>query len=203
MQCHCPQPAGRRRPSALTGRSRIAAVGQVRYRERLLGGPSMTRTDTGQGQQWLFALVGGSVATLQLNFAANGGLIWRRRVAGSGISLWRRWGRFHLARGASLLLCVALFPVVAASTSSSVAYWSLLVAGGVVNFCSTGTGRSPRDPAHVRVTRRTTPSPPAVCGGCDRQTTRRSYQWGRELSDLLGRRRAAPRNRPSPALTPA
>jgi putative flippase GtrA len=77
-----------------------------------------------------------AVTTLQLNFVANGRLTWRRRVAGSGVGLWRRWGRFHLARGASLLVCVALFPVVAPRTGSSVAYWSLLVVGGVVNFCS-------------------------------------------------------------------
>jgi cellulose synthase/poly-beta-1,6-N-acetylglucosamine synthase-like glycosyltransferase len=77
-----------------------------------------------------------AVATLQLNFAANGRLTWRRRVAGSGVGLWRRWGRFHLARGASLLVCVGLFPLVAPLTGPSVAYWSLLVVGGVVNFCS-------------------------------------------------------------------
>ena len=81
-------------------------------------------------EKWLFALIGGSVAlaghgllklligvgcaaalanalqavaTLQLNFVANGHLTWRARVAGSGVGLGRRWGRFHLARGASLL----------------------------------------------------------------------------------------------------
>jgi glycosyltransferase XagB len=77
-----------------------------------------------------------AVTTLQLNFVANGRLTWRRRVAGSGIGLWRRWGRFHLARGASLLLCIGLFPIVAPWTGSSIAYWSLLVVGSVVNFCS-------------------------------------------------------------------
>src|SRR4029453_1637253 len=77
-----------------------------------------------------------AVATLQLNFVANGRLTWRRQIAGGGTSRWRRWGRFHLARGASLLLCIALFPAVAPSTGTSVAYWSLLVVGGVVNFCS-------------------------------------------------------------------
>ena len=114
-------------------------------------------------EKWLFALIGGSVAlaghgllkllitlgcaagvanavqavtTLQLNFVANGRLTWRRRLVGSGVGSWRRWGRFHLARGASLLLCVGLFPLVAPRTGSSVAYWSLLVVGGVVNFCS-------------------------------------------------------------------
>ncbi|HTE71475.1 MAG TPA: glycosyltransferase [Actinomycetes bacterium] len=114
-------------------------------------------------EKWLFALIGGSVAlaghgllkllisvgcaaalanalqavaTLQLNFVANGHLTWRVRVAGSGVGLGRRWGRFHLARGASLLASIGLFPVVARATGSSVAYWSLLVVAGVVNFCS-------------------------------------------------------------------
>src|SRR4029450_10804768 len=47
-----------------------------------------------------------------------------------------RWGRFHLARGASLLLCVGLFPLMAPRTGSPLAHWTLLVVGGVVNFCS-------------------------------------------------------------------
>ena len=91
-------------------------------------------------EKWLFALVGGSVAllghgllkllialgcaaaiantlqavtTLQLNFIVNGHLTWRRRVAGSGVGLWQRWGRFHLARGMSLLVCIGLFPLLA------------------------------------------------------------------------------------------
>jgi cellulose synthase/poly-beta-1,6-N-acetylglucosamine synthase-like glycosyltransferase len=94
-----------------------------------------------------------AVTTLQLNFVANGRLTWRQRVAGSGIGLWRRWGRFHLARGASLLACVGLFPLVAPRTGSSVAYWSLLAVGGVVNFCSdkywSFTARSRRHPRHA------------------------------------------------------
>jgi glycosyltransferase XagB len=92
-----------------------------------------------------------AVATLQLNFVANRRLTWRRRVAGSGVGVWSRWGRFHLARGLSLLLCVGLFPLVAPLTGASVAYWSLLVVAGVVNFCSDkywsfspGSSRRPR-----------------------------------------------------------
>ena len=77
-----------------------------------------------------------AVTTLQLNFVANGRLTWRHRVAGSGVGLWHRWGRFHLARGASLLVCVGLFPLLAPRLGSSVAYWSLLIVGAVVNFCS-------------------------------------------------------------------
>jgi putative flippase GtrA len=114
-------------------------------------------------EKWLFTLVGGSVAligngllkllialgcaaaianvlqavtTLQLNFVANRHLTWRRQMAGSELGLWRRWGRFHVARGLSLLVCVGLFPLLAPSTGASVAYWSLLVVGGVVNFGS-------------------------------------------------------------------
>ena len=48
-----------------------------------------------------------AVTTLQLNFVANGRFTWRG-LAGAGAGRWRRWGRFHLARGASLLLCIAL-----------------------------------------------------------------------------------------------
>jgi putative flippase GtrA len=94
-----------------------------------------------------------AVATLQLSFVANGHLTWRRRVAGSGVGLWRRWGRFHLARGASLLACVGLFLLVAPRTGSSVAYWSLLAVGGVVNFCSdkywSFSGRTRLRPRHA------------------------------------------------------
>jgi glycosyltransferase XagB len=93
-----------------------------------------------------------AVTTLQLNFVANGRITWRG-LAGSGVGRWRRWGRFHLARGASLLLCIALFPAVARWTGSSGAYWSLLVVGGVVNFCSdkywSFAARSRRRPRHA------------------------------------------------------
>jgi cellulose synthase/poly-beta-1,6-N-acetylglucosamine synthase-like glycosyltransferase len=94
-----------------------------------------------------------AVATLQLNFVANGHLTWRRRVAGSEVGLWPRWGRFQLARGASLLVCIGLFPLVAPLTGASVAYWSLLVVAGVVNFCSdkywSFSPDSSRRPRHV------------------------------------------------------
>src|SRR4029450_9882893 len=114
-------------------------------------------------EKWLFALIGGSVAlaghgllkllitlgcaagvanavqavtTLQLNFVANGRLTWRRRLGGSGVGSWRRWGRFHLARGGSLLLCVGLFPLMAPRTGSSVAYRSLALRRRVVHVLS-------------------------------------------------------------------
>jgi glycosyltransferase XagB len=114
-------------------------------------------------EQWTFALIGASVAllghallelfiaagwtaalanvvqaaaTLQVNFWANGHITWRRRIAGSRVGLWRRWGRFHVARGASFLLCVAAFPIVAPTVGPSIAYWSLLAVACVVNFYS-------------------------------------------------------------------
>jgi cellulose synthase/poly-beta-1,6-N-acetylglucosamine synthase-like glycosyltransferase len=140
-------------------------------------------------EKWLFALIGGSVAlvghgllkllvalgcaaaianavqavtTLQLNFVANGHFTWRRRVGGSEVGLWRRWGRFQVARGVSLLVCISLFPLVAPSVGSSVAYWSLLVVGAIVNFWSDkywsfspDPFRRPRDVARpLRVGRR-------------------------------------------------
>ena len=112
-------------------------------------------------EKWLFALVGASVAvlgrvlldllvaagcaatvanalqavvTLQVNFLANRHLTWRRRVAGSGLGLMDRWARFQLARGAGLLLSVALFPLAAPVTGRSAAYWGLLGLAAVANF---------------------------------------------------------------------
>ncbi|HZD00972.1 MAG TPA: glycosyltransferase [Actinomycetes bacterium] len=77
-----------------------------------------------------------AVVTLQFNFWANRHLTWRRRITGSPVRLWRRWGRFHLARGASLLVSVAAFPIVAPRVGPAIAYWSLLAAACVVNFYS-------------------------------------------------------------------
>ncbi len=47
-----------------------------------------------------------------------------------------RWLRFQVARLSSLLLSVAAFPLLAPVIGTSPAYWSLLAAGAVVNFCS-------------------------------------------------------------------
>jgi endoglucanase len=165
-----------------------------------------------------------------------------------------RWGRFHLARGTSLLACVGLFPLLAPRTGSSVAYWSLLIVGAVVNFCSDkywsfssrslprarhAAGRPPAfrrvlglllaavlaglsavlftdafitvrqladaghyvylDAGHARwrgtgeMAQRLLQAGIQDAQGfsvnvANRQTTTLSYQWGRELSDLLGRR---------------
>lgn len=77
-----------------------------------------------------------ALLTLQLNFAANHRLTWRERTAGSGVPPRLRWLRFQLARGASLLTCVALFPVLAPRLGISAAYWLLLAVGAGANFCS-------------------------------------------------------------------
>lgn len=77
-----------------------------------------------------------AVITLQLNFAGNALLTWRDRVTRSGRPLRSRWLRFQVARLSSLLLSVAAFPLLAPVIGTSPAYWSLLAAGAVVNFCS-------------------------------------------------------------------
>jgi cellulose synthase/poly-beta-1,6-N-acetylglucosamine synthase-like glycosyltransferase len=77
-----------------------------------------------------------AVLTLQLNFAANHRLTWRARTAGSRVPLLVRWLRFQLARGASLLAGIALFPVLAPRLGTAAAYWLLLGVGAGVNYCS-------------------------------------------------------------------
>jgi cellulose synthase/poly-beta-1,6-N-acetylglucosamine synthase-like glycosyltransferase len=78
--------------------------------------------------------------TLQLNFLGNRRLTWRSRIrgpgAGAGAGFWSRWRRFHLARGAGALVCAGLFPVLAPEVGASAAYWSLLVGGSALNYCS-------------------------------------------------------------------
>lgn len=74
--------------------------------------------------------------TLQLNFLANYAVTWRRRVAGSPLGFWLRWRRFQVARGASAVVCVAAFPFLAPAVGTTAAYWGLLLAGAVVNYCS-------------------------------------------------------------------
>jgi putative flippase GtrA len=76
-----------------------------------------------------------AVLTLQVNFVANSLITWRRRMSGSVTPVRVRWLRFQVARLASLLLSVAMFPVSAPVVGTSVAYWSLLAAGAAANFC--------------------------------------------------------------------
>jgi cellulose synthase/poly-beta-1,6-N-acetylglucosamine synthase-like glycosyltransferase len=82
---------------------------------------------------WL-ANVAQVIVTLQLNFAGNRYLTWRRRMAGSKQSMWLRWWRFHCARSASAVLSVAVFPVLAPRVGHVLAYWILLAAGALLNF---------------------------------------------------------------------
>jgi hypothetical protein len=123
-------------------------------------------------EKWLFALVGGFVAllghgllrllialgcaagianvlqavtTLQLNFVANGRLTWRRRVAGSGVGLWQRWGRFHLARGRSFSARSRVRPRHAVGRSRSSRRLRRLILGSVLpcsRSCSPPTSSS-------------------------------------------------------------
>ena len=81
-----------------------------------------------------------AVLTLQLNFVGNALLTWRSRTAGSTSRRRVRWLRFQVARLASLLSSVVLFPVLAPVLApvlgTSPAYWLLLGTGAAVNFCS-------------------------------------------------------------------
>jgi cellulose synthase/poly-beta-1,6-N-acetylglucosamine synthase-like glycosyltransferase len=72
--------------------------------------------------------------TLQWNFLGNRALTWRaaRRLRG----LWSSWWRFHAARGASSLLCLAAFPALAGRIGATGAYWLLLGIGAVLNFAT-------------------------------------------------------------------
>ena len=98
------------------------------------------------GHQVLLALLGlgvitavantvQAVLTLQLNFVGNSLITWRQRTSESEVPVRVRWLRFQVARLASLLLSVAMFPVLAPLIGTSPAYWSLLAAGAAANFC--------------------------------------------------------------------
>jgi glycosyltransferase XagB len=111
------------------------------------------------GHQMLLALLGvgvvpavantvQAVVTLQLNFVANSLLTWRRRTSGSATPVRVRWLRFQVARLASLLLSVALFPLLAPVMGTSPAYWALLAAGAAANFCLDRYWSFRPDPRH-------------------------------------------------------
>ncbi|MFI7575346.1 glycosyltransferase [Micromonospora sp. NPDC049497] len=116
-----------------------------------------------QPEPWLFLTIGGAVAvlghgvlhmlisrgvapavangvqlvlTLQLSFVAHDRLTWRRRTAHQSTGRTGRWWRFQTARGSSALLSLVAFPFLAPVTGTAVAYWGLLAAGTVVNYCS-------------------------------------------------------------------
>src|SRR5918994_3436913 len=77
-----------------------------------------------------------ALVTLQLNFAFNRQLTWRRRLAGSPQTIWVRWWRFHAARGAGAVLSIAAFPVLSPHLGHTGAYWTLLGLGAGINFSS-------------------------------------------------------------------
>jgi cellulose synthase/poly-beta-1,6-N-acetylglucosamine synthase-like glycosyltransferase/putative flippase GtrA len=120
------------------------------------------------------------VATLQLNFLGNRLLTWRRRAAYGAWS--RQWLRFHVARGGSALLSVCVFPALAPVVGTAAAYWGLLAAGTVVNFCSDrfwsfagGRGRSRAEPrAHGSPEAASAPGGP---GGAARSEPTRPRWW--------------------------
>jgi cellulose synthase/poly-beta-1,6-N-acetylglucosamine synthase-like glycosyltransferase/putative flippase GtrA len=98
-----------------------------------------------------------AVLTLQLNFVANSLLTWRSRLARSASRRRDRWLRFQVARLASLLLSVLLFPVLAPTLGTSPAYWALLAVGAAANFCSDkywSFRPDRRRPEHARAGRR-------------------------------------------------
>jgi glycosyltransferase XagB len=76
------------------------------------------------------------VVTLQLSFLVHDVLTWRVRTRGLQVGRWRRWRRFQLARGASALLSGIAFPFLAPVIGTAHAYWTLLITGTVVNFCT-------------------------------------------------------------------
>lgn len=116
-----------------------------------------------QREPWLFLLIGGVIAvighalltllitlglppavanavqivvTLQASFVAHDRLTWRQRTLTHPTGRVRRWRRFQSARGGSAVLSLAAFPFLAPAVGTSTAYWALLAAGTVVNFCS-------------------------------------------------------------------
>ncbi|MFI6481684.1 glycosyltransferase [Nonomuraea sp. NPDC050663] len=89
-----------------------------------------------QGLQPAVANVLQFAITLQVSFAANYALTWHPRVSGSDVGLGTRWRRYQLARGASAVLNAVAFPFLAPAVGTGAAYWGLVVACAVVNFCS-------------------------------------------------------------------
>lgn len=74
------------------------------------------------------------LVTLQLNFLGSRFLTWRRRLDRSDVSGWQSWRRFQAARGAGILLNVALFPHLIPWFGVTASYWSLFVVCGAINF---------------------------------------------------------------------
>jgi cellulose synthase/poly-beta-1,6-N-acetylglucosamine synthase-like glycosyltransferase len=84
-------------------------------------------------EAWLANVVQTAV-TLELNYALNRLITWRRHVAGSTVSGWQRWRRFHVARGAGLALNLLAFPLLAPRLGITAAYWVLFAVCGALNY---------------------------------------------------------------------
>jgi cellulose synthase/poly-beta-1,6-N-acetylglucosamine synthase-like glycosyltransferase len=91
------------------------------------------------------------VLTLQLSFVAHDIFTWRLRTRNSSGRRGGRWWRFQTARGASAVLSLVAFPYLHPVIGVRPAYWGLLAAGTVVNFC---TDRFWSFTHHERVRRR-------------------------------------------------
>jgi cellulose synthase/poly-beta-1,6-N-acetylglucosamine synthase-like glycosyltransferase len=76
------------------------------------------------------------VLTLQVSFLAHDFLTWRRHTSDRSARRYGRWWRFQTARGASAMLSLVGFPFLAPVVGIAPAYWGLLVAGTVANFCA-------------------------------------------------------------------
>jgi glycosyltransferase XagB len=83
------------------------------------------------------------VLTLQLSFLAHDFVTWRRHTLDPGARRFGRWWRFQVARGASAVLSLVVFPFLAPVVGIAAAYWGLLVTGPSRTSARTGCGRSP------------------------------------------------------------
>lgn len=95
---------------------------------------------TGHGWPAGWANVAAVTMALQLNFAGGLAVPRQRRLAASKVRWWRRWWRFHIARGAGAGIAAAAFPAVATAVGTTAAYWSLVAAAALVNFSSDRRG---------------------------------------------------------------
>jgi hypothetical protein len=73
-----------------------------------------------------------AVLTLELNFVAGLLYTWRYHFHLSRAGLSLRWIRFHIGRGGSLLVNVAVFPLIVPAFGATGAFVALLV------FCALG-----------------------------------------------------------------
>jgi cellulose synthase/poly-beta-1,6-N-acetylglucosamine synthase-like glycosyltransferase len=120
-----------RRPVLPTG-VRFIAVGAA----AAVAGHFLLLRLIGDGTPAALANVAVVAVTLQLNFIGSCYVTWRERLRVATLRLSQRWRRFHVARGASALVCVAGFPPLAAAIGNAAAYWTLLAAGAGVNYWS-------------------------------------------------------------------